>query len=1075
MSALCDRVKLSDILNNTTNADTDNDKDKERAKEEENKMSKKARLDAIAAVLEKREQLPLVLVTKSNISILSWEEMQKMAGPIKITNTDYSGIGSVNDPRMGGCTGRLHVECSHCREIDCTGHYGLIEFGAPIYNPLFIRDVVAVLTCVCNDCGGLLITEDIIKQNGWHLLPPDKRLSQIEDYCKSVNKCLKRNPQIGNGLILPCGSNPTFITTELKDKGEISFKTAEIGSKKANKDSPIQPMSISTVINIFNRISNHDAKLLGFDLGSHPKNMIIHGILVIPTVARQPLYDGGIRREDKLTIMYVGIKKRADAVKLGKESAIKDLYDLVKQLIFKSQENNKLGLKDFQSIIERLQGKEALLRGLSMGKRGNYCARTVAGPDSSLEFGQIRLPELWAHILTKRCAVTKFNIKYLQTLFDKGQIEYSISPKTGARKFVGSRAFYKLKIGNVVERWLQNGDRVIINRQPTLHRQSKMAYEVVLGKELTIGLHLSYTTPMNCDFDGDENNAWLPRNFEVEAEAEILLNVVNNIMSSEHNRPIMGLVMNSITSAYLMTKKDTVLPQKLFNELLKLIKGVNYMDDLTKRLTKWAIPKYSGAAVFSSILPPNFYYNQKGILIINGILVSGRLKKSSVGASHRSIIQDLYKKYGSVCTSKFFTNASWIFNKWIMERGFSVGLLDMINLYLDKDEKKEVDINLKVLKKELAEIYNKFETLSVKLNDPLEESFRQKQITNLSNVTSGIGLKLANDVLTPDNSIAVMTEKGAGTKGAVANIAQMMGAVGQQFVYSERIQPSLSNRTRTLPTFDSNDTNPEAYGFISTSFLQGLDPAALFHLQAGGRPALLDTSLKTQETGSMQHKMVKAFENVIVSYDGSVRNAIGTLFSPIYNSGYDVAEMMMIDTLGKPEFSSFVDIKSLADELNIEAGWIPKHVKDKIYSNRKVYYPDNIDDVDFIDDHPYEEFDPCYNENYNENYLNNENFDVLDTSETSKLSEVSGTFDKEIYVHPITKFEKSRILGSRAIQLSNGSTPIIKVESEIDPIKIALKEYETGNLKLYIIRKFTDGTFHKIYPTKENQLNENEN
>ncbi len=313
-------------------------------KQDNNDLTRKDRLSLLTSTLEKQSMLPLLVIMKSVISIFSWEEMQKLAGPIKITNCDISGIGSVNDPRMGGVSNRLPVKCSHCKQIDCTGHYGLIEFGRPIYNPTFIRDIVAILTCVCNDCGGLLITEDVIKQKGWNLLSPDKRLTEIEEYCKGIKKCLKHNPQIGNGLILPCDSNPVFVTEGLKDKGEITFRRPKNGSKKVCKDDEIHPMTISTVVNILNRITDADAKLLAFSLGSHPRNLIMHGCLVIPTAARPPLYDGNTRREDKLTRMYVGIAKKAEAIKSGKnpsgKNLVNELYTIMKELIFKNENSN---------------------------------------------------------------------------------------------------------------------------------------------------------------------------------------------------------------------------------------------------------------------------------------------------------------------------------------------------------------------------------------------------------------------------------------------------------------------------------------------------------------------------------------------------------------------------------------------------------------------------------------------------------------------------------------------------------------------------------------------------------------
>ena len=222
-----------------------------------------------------------------------------------------------------------------------------------------------------------------------------------------------------------------------------------------------------------------------------------------------------------------------------------------------------------------------------------------------------------------------------------------------------------------MERHLQNGDRIVANRQPTLHRQSMMSYEVVLGPELTIGIHISNTTPMNCDFDGDEGNVWNPQDFEVEAEADILMNVKNNIMSSEANRPIMGLVMNSISGAYLMTRSDTMIDDVLFSELIGMIVRCTWLPTLYSRLMKYGVHPRSGRALFSALLPENFYYNQKGILVMEGILIQGQLKKSHVGTSNRSIIQELWKNYGAQTTSDFFTNATWIINKWLIERGFS--------------------------------------------------------------------------------------------------------------------------------------------------------------------------------------------------------------------------------------------------------------------------------------------------------------------------------------------------------------------------------------------------------------------
>lgn len=1111
-------------------------------------ITKKEREEILAETAKKEAELPPLIITKSSISLYSWNDMLRIAGPIRVTNLNFTGNGSVNDPRMGVVS--LNVSCQYCDQIDCPGHYGLIEFRASIYNPAFIREVVSVLTCVCNDCGGLLITEDLMRQKGFMRLSYDKRLAEMEKHCKD-HECLRQKPQIGMGALVPCAKNPTFITTDIKEKGEITFKVPEKGNKKVAKEDPTHPMPIETVMGILDRISVKDAFLLGFPgyhrqlsgesilkvldrsnidvltrygirttlshrqrpydeilalldslpeaalselgfiSGSHPRNMIMRGILVPPVIARPPIYEGGSCHYDQLTHMYVAIMRKVQYIGAGKPDSVSELYAAVKQLIFKT-EGKKMGTRDFLSIVERIQGKNALLRGLLMGKRDDYCGRTVAGPDSSLRFGQIRIPEVWAPVLTKKVTVTSYNIHNLTALLVAGKITHITRKKTGLRKFYDSRSKYRLEIGDKVDRWLMNGDRVVVNRQPTLHRQSMMSYEVVLGHQLTIGLHLSCTTPMNCDFDGDENNAWNPQDFEVEAEAEILMNVKNNIMSAEQNRPIMGLVMNSISAAYLITEGDSIndstlingnpiselikgatpvelralyeqardmgaitpgtrIDDDLFAELLTLVTNQTSIATLSSRLQKYGVHPRSGQAIISAMLPEDFYYNQKGVLIMEGIMIAGRLKKSHVGASHRSIIQELYKRYGPQRTADFFTDASWILNKWIIERGFSVGLLDMINLAVDEKTGKEYDKNKRILEQELAKIYVQLEALGGKLDDPTEEMFRQRQINNLVNVAQGIGLRLAKDVLSGNNSIGIMTDQGAGTKGGIANIGQMMGSVGQQNYRGERLKATLTGGKRLLPTYDEDDNNPEAHGFIPVSFFTGISPEGLFFLQAGGREGLLDTALKTAETGAMQHRMIKAFENIIIGYDGSIRNTIGTLFAPMYNSGYDIGEMMAVESLGKPDFSSFIDLKSVAAELNIKRGWVPNDVNKSVVNSRAKVATELGNTQDYILPPP----PPTYELKPS----------VTDTPITYNIDAPVIRPDPSI---KITKFEKARIIGTRATQLSNNAPPLLNIGDEIDPVKIAIMEYNAGLLELYIVRKFADGSYQLVQPTLAN-------
>ena len=1015
-------------------------------------ISRKERLQKLIEATKQERELPTCVITGSLISTFSWEDMQRIA-VVRVTNSSLAGQGSVNDPRFGVVS--MNEACPHCDRVNCPGHYGLIDFGGKyVPNPVYIRRIVSVLRCVCNSCGKLLLSPELIKEEGYDKLSFDKRLQAMEEHSEKLLCTNPRPTSTAGGPIQECTQNPRFVTAEIKKTGIISY---EVGEKvKKSKDSKVKAqtfnMKFSDIYNILNSIDDEDNKLMGFGAAGVPSkavNMMLLGLLVPPVIARPPVPEGASINMDLLTTALASIA----AVIYGKQNSKRrtanaepielELYAKIRQIIFKS-DDAKVNGRDLLTIIERFQGKKALMRKSLMSKRNDQCARTVAGPDPSLRFGEISLPESWAPILTKPVLVNESNIAYLTSLLAQGKIVRITQKATGLRERYDPKYKYTLKIGDIVDRWSQNGDLVIINRQPTLHSASMMKYIIVYKPQLTIGLHLSYTTPMNCDFDGDENNAWNPQSFIVDAELEELLDVRKNIMSAEQNRPNMGMVMNSVTAMYLLSLDTTIIDDSLFHELFDLITERRDLPTLSNRLYKYGVHHRSGRAILSALFPADFYYFKEDarndVKIVEGILVSGKLTKAHVGSSHRGIIQEMHKKYGPDRTSSFYTDAPYICNKWLIERGFTVGMADCINYGIDEQTGETYDISKRILDEKLALIYAELEALGGKLADPVEESIRQKRINNLVNTAAGIGLKLASDVLKGDNAIGIMGEKGAGTKGSTANVGQIMGSVGQQYYRGNRLPAKLSGGRRLLPMFDMDDEHPEARGFVPQSFFTGVTPAGLFFLQAGGREGLLDTAVGTQKSGTIHHKMIKAFENIIVAYDGSLRNTIGTLFNPLYNSGYNPSRLLKIEVSPGVESTVYIDLKTVIKELNYKRGWVLAGETSKFNEKRReIPTPANetiLPPLEFNDKPPVT------------------TTEELPPREPSKIR--------------ITKFERGRIIGVRAMQISNGRTPLIDTAGELDPVKIATKEYEAGILKLFVVRVFSDGSIQRVYPTLDN-------
>jgi DNA-directed RNA polymerase II subunit RPB1 len=372
-----------------------------------------------------------------------------------------------------------------------------------IIHPLFRKEVVQILQSVCNSCGGLLLTRDYIQEKGFFNLEGPERLKAIAE--ESIKIPCRRNVAETEEGLIPCIINPVYKATKLKETGKIFYTRDEKGRTIDNT------RSIDEIEAILDSISKEDAEILGFTNDSHPRRFIMKSILVIPQCSRPPVFSDGIKAQDDLDSMYLDIVRnnlelaKPDLDEADREKKIANLTFSIEHLINNSDKKYKQGkTKVYQSLKDRIQGKEALIRENMMGKRVNYSARTVLGPDPTLRFGQIRVPRDMAPYLTQNEIVSPENLNKMTSLLRAGKITY-ITKSSG--RLQGKRIKVNKKIqdqqtlnlGDEVERWLENGDWVIFNRQPTLHKQGFMGYEVVLGNAMTFGLHLGYTAQHNAD------------------------------------------------------------------------------------------------------------------------------------------------------------------------------------------------------------------------------------------------------------------------------------------------------------------------------------------------------------------------------------------------------------------------------------------------------------------------------------------------------------------------------------------------------------------------------------------------
>jgi len=541
------------------------------------------------SAIKRENMIPMGEVEFVKFGMFTDQDIIDMAA-VKITSDTGHGPGSVRDTKMG--PHNEFVPCGTCsKDIgDCPGHHGRIELPTYYMRNYAIPYIILVLSSVCNNCGRLLVTEEQIKKKGINNLHGLRRLQAIRNLIKDskMPQCptVSKKKDLSENTIV-CGANPKYESAaQNKEEYTLGYKFPG--------DKTVKNKSATQVKLILDAISDEDAKLLGYDHGTHPSHGVFKQLLVSPYNVRADVYLGDIHVPDHLTLMYYDIIRAVNKInrrdnKTSPDNGIADLYSRISNMIKNDGKYKPVDHRPaYLSYKKRIQGKTAVIRGNIMGKRVNFAARTVADPGSDLRVDEIGVPEEIANKLTVPVIVTEQNKFNLQSRYDNGRIVMiKFSPSNSVRdagykipvnaKFKSNHPNLQLRPGDEVDRYLENGDPVIINRQPTLHKQSIIGLKVKIHKDRVFKTNLSITTPLGLDYDGDEINLHVPQTSEAMAEAMALLSTTELLLSEENNKPSMGIVQDSLSGSYLLTLPEFTYDQ-IINQLSEMTKNINKLS-----------------------------------------------------------------------------------------------------------------------------------------------------------------------------------------------------------------------------------------------------------------------------------------------------------------------------------------------------------------------------------------------------------------------------------------------------------------------------------------------------------------
>jgi DNA-directed RNA polymerase beta' subunit len=785
----------------------------------------------------------------------------------KGTARKVNHIGTITDPRLGTITpGNICSTCSNPPEL-CNGHTGHIELCMPVLSGMFIPSITKVLNSICISCGHLLLVLSREKRRVLMSIPIKKRLTELNNRSLRVR-------------------GPCTQCTQIQPMKWILFESilARPCWKKDLSSHPptIDPSHVATLLDL---ITTEDAKLFGFTAPSSPTAMYM-STFPIPPILMRP--SRSIKSEDDLTTRLRQIVTGNTSLSQHLEIEIDlsmwndrtEIHTAPAKWKPRHQKNKKILVpfqlewyfdlqrqcagfqdakyctkgdldygRDLSSVRHRFAAtrhRRGRIRANILGKRGDFTARAVASPNTYIDPHEVGVPISICMHLTIQERVHQYNYDRLMFLVYQGPGRYpgaNYIEREGTRYLLPLFMSGGLQVGDIVYRHLVQGDVVIMNRQPSLHRFSMMGYQVVPMHCDTFQLHLSVTAAHNLDFDGDEVNMFIPGSLEATAEICQLMSVEHNLLKD--GSMLIQFVQHACLGAYLLTKDPTLMiPSNILGDMW-----------FHARLdTSVLVPGQGriGRVIMQDLLPT-----------YDGTFVMTKKHMNKLAYTYLTT-----SKLSSVEQSKWIGSTVRFLEEFLMRYGSTLGYMDCCSL--TKHETPLIQVGVDIMSKDIDE------TRVIKLTDALRDSM-------------GTWVQEELETRKEGNNLIDIVESGA--KGNRSHIVQNVGMVGQQFDTNSKRHVSLS----------SHDA-PDAVlrGFIASSFSDGLDAIEFFHHLSSSRVGLIGTAVSTADTGYCYRRISKCLEDIRVGFDHSVRTSSNQLIMTTAGFNTDLSYLVPARFLHTP-------------------------------------------------------------------------------------------------------------------------------------------------------------------------------
>ena len=512
--------------------------------------------------------------------------------------------------------------------------------------------------------------------------------------------------------------NPNLMESYMGEFEEAVKHNEQLRANLGRVQDDLNPIR---VLGILKKISPTDCEIL--DVADRPENLILTHLPVPPVCIRPSVEMDGVSgsNEDDITMKLIQIIEVNNVLRQGldKGLAITNLMEnwdflQIQCAMYINSELPGLSLqfqgpgKPLRGFVQRLKGKQGRFRGNLSGKRVDFSGRTVISPDPNLRIEELGVPLHVAKLMTYPEVVSQHNIEMVRERVRNGMNRHPganfVKFKSGGTQYLKygdrRRVASELKFGDIVERHLHDGDVVLFNRQPSLHKMSIMAHRARILPWRTLRFNECVCAPYNADFDGDEMNIHCPQTEEARTEAINLMNVHNNLCTPKNGEILVAAIQDFLTASYVLTSKDQFLDRAAVGLLVAYMGDALMSVDLPTPAIIAPVELWTGKQVFGLLIRPRVCdqifvnlevaekcYTKKNksmcprdgyVCFQNSELICGQLGKATLGSGNKvGLFYVMNSEYGTGVTAATMNRVAKLSARWLGTRGFSIGIDDV--------------------------------------------------------------------------------------------------------------------------------------------------------------------------------------------------------------------------------------------------------------------------------------------------------------------------------------------------------------------------------------------------------------